>query len=70
MSDTWLHEVRAVGIAGGREGEGVERGVQRAVLKNWKTGCYLQWLRLPVECEWRERQGLGLGLGLGPLARG
>lgn len=22
MSDTWLHEVRAVGIAGGREGEG------------------------------------------------
>lgn len=59
--DTWLHEVRAVGIGGGREGE-EWRGVC-AVLKNWKTVCYLQWLKLPGEVQVAlEQQGLGFGL--------
>ena len=49
MSDTWLHEVRAVGMGEGGKGRGGEGCVPRAVLTNWKTGCYLQWLRLPGE---------------------
>lgn len=36
--DTWLHEVRAVGIKMGRGGEGC---VLKAVLEDWKAGCYL-----------------------------
>ena len=54
-------EVRALGIGGGREGE-EWRGVC-AVLKNWKTVCYLQWLKLPGEVQVAlEQQGLGFGL--------
>ena len=44
----------------GRSGEGC---VQRAVLKHWKTECYLRWLKLPGEVRVAlEQQGLGFGL--------
>lgn len=54
----------------GGKGRGGEGCVQRAVLKNWKTGCYLQWLRLPVEVRVARAARIGLGLGLSPIARG